>query len=178
MWVWALTLGLGAVDSRAHDYPVPSFDCANTTTPQELRICRSPQLSGLDGLHWHLAERAIRASADRERTRADVEGWINHVRNECQTDACLVSAYTARIAELERGTANLAPAAPPPPPLSPAPSVPAAAPRAAPAPPSTTQPARASPPPASPTEPEMPERTMWPWLLALALVVAALIARR
>jgi uncharacterized protein len=94
--------GMGVLVAQAQDYPTPSFDCANTTTAQELRICRSPQLSELDGRHGSLVERAIRASTDREKTRADMDAWIERARNPCQTDECLVDAYTSHIRELER----------------------------------------------------------------------------
>jgi hypothetical protein len=92
---------MAAAQAFAQDYPTPSFDCANIMTPQELRICRSQELSELDGRHGSLVERAIRASSDREQTRSEMEAWLERVRNPCQTDQCLVEAYTARIRELE-----------------------------------------------------------------------------
>jgi len=89
-------------DAFAQDYPTPSFDCANIMSPQELQICRSQELSELDGRHGSLVERAIRASSDRERTRAEMDAWLERVRNPCQTDSCLVEAYASHIRELER----------------------------------------------------------------------------
>ncbi|HEX7465813.1 MAG TPA: hypothetical protein VF309_04160, partial [Usitatibacter sp.] len=86
----------------AQDYPTPSFDCANVMSPQELRICRSQELSELDGRHGSLVERAIRASSNRDETRAEMDAWLERVRNPCQTDSCLVEAYTSHIRELER----------------------------------------------------------------------------
>ncbi|MGZ5046644.1 MAG: lysozyme inhibitor LprI family protein [Usitatibacter sp.] len=104
-------LAMGAIEAPAQDYPTPSFDCANTTTQQELRICRSPELSELDGRHAALVERAIRASPDREKTRAEMDAWLERVRNPCQSDACLTEAYASHIRELER---TVPPPAPPP----------------------------------------------------------------
>jgi uncharacterized protein len=86
----------------AQDYPTPSFDCANVMSPQELQICRSQELSDLDGRHGSLVERAIRASSNRDETRAEMDAWIERVRNPCQTDSCLVEAYASHIRELER----------------------------------------------------------------------------
>jgi uncharacterized protein len=94
-------VAMGVTRAFAQDYPTPSFDCANIMTPQELQICRSPELAELDGHHGSLVERAIRASADREQTRADMDAWLERVRNPCQTHQCLMDAYTAHIRELE-----------------------------------------------------------------------------
>jgi hypothetical protein len=174
----ALTLWAGLADARAQNYPAPGFDCANASTPQELRICRSPQLSALDGRHWYLADRAIRGSADRDATRSEVEGWINRVRNECPTDACLVDAYTARIAQLEGSVAQLAPEKPPPQPrmLSTSPASPAAADP----PPAVTGPAPAPAPAAKPAPiPEAsPGVPMWAWLVLAAVIVAGFVMGR
>lgn len=114
----AALAALSTTAALAQGYPVPSFDCANTTTAQELRICRSPQLSELDGRHGALAERAVRAAPDRDKAVAEMDAWLERVRNPCQTDACLVDAYSAHIAELERTV--------PPPPPAPAFTMPAA----------------------------------------------------
>jgi uncharacterized protein len=89
-------------DAFAQDYPTPSFDCANVMSPQELQICRSQELSELDGRHGSLVERAIRTSPNRDETRAEMDAWLERVRNPCQTDSCLVDAYTSHIRELER----------------------------------------------------------------------------
>lgn len=188
--VSGLTLALAAADSPGQGYPSPGFDCANATSPQELRICRSPRISEMDGLHWHLAERAIKGSGDPERTRADVEGWIAKVRNACETDACMVAAYEARNAELERAVAKLAPPPPlpaprpiasPPPPLE-KPKPPEAIPT-----PVTPLATATTAPPAAPAKPvaaapprneEKEDAPLWPWFAAGALIVAALIAKR
>jgi hypothetical protein len=49
-------VAMGAAGAFAQDYPTPSFDCANIMTPQELRICRSQELSELDGRHGSLVD--------------------------------------------------------------------------------------------------------------------------
>jgi hypothetical protein len=187
----AVGLVLGAGGLRAQQYPVPSFDCANVTMPLELQICRSSELSELDGLHGYLAARAIQASSRREEARSDVEAWLDHVRNECQTDKCLADAYTARIAELERKVAQLAPVAPPrilaPPPW---PAAPAAQPVMPMAPPVVSvKPEVAPPVPAAkgpPPEPQSEDEEdddddSRPWYLvagaigALAVAIAAVM---
>ena len=170
-----LGIGLAAAYAHAQNYPTPAFDCANISTPQELRICRSQELSELDGLHWHLADRVIKASADRERTRSEVEEWVSRVRDACENDACLLDRYRARNAELGRIVATLPPPAPPPtivapaavraPSVSTAKSPPIAS--AAPAPiPSAPQPARE----------ENDDAGIPPWILAAALIAAAIAA--
>jgi uncharacterized protein len=181
----ALTLWAGLADARAQDYPAPGFDCANASSPQELRICRSPQLSGLDGRHWYLAERAIRGAEDRDKARSGVERWINEVRNACQDDKCLEDAYVARIGELERNVATLAPEKPPPQPRM-VPTTPSA-----PAVPSTSTaavpvaPAPAAPPPAparASTAPPEPDAGIaipyWIWALAFVVGWVALKGRK
>jgi uncharacterized protein len=94
-------VAMGTARAFAQDYPTPSFDCANTMSPQELRICRSQELSELDGRNGWLAARAIRSAADREATQAEMDAWLERVRNPCQTDQCLVEAYASHIRELE-----------------------------------------------------------------------------
>jgi uncharacterized protein len=93
---------MGVAGAFAQDYPTPSFDCANIMTPQELRICRSQELSELDGRHGALVERYVRTAPDRERAVGEMDAWLERVRNPCQTDQCLADAYAAHIRELER----------------------------------------------------------------------------
>jgi uncharacterized protein len=93
---------MGAAGAFAQDYPTPSFNCANVMTPQELRICRSQELSELDGRHGSLVERYVRAAANREQAVGEMDAWLEKVRNPCQTDQCLVDVYGAHIRELER----------------------------------------------------------------------------
>ena len=164
---------LAAAGAGAQGFATPGFDCANISTPQELRICRSPELSELDGRHWYLAERVVRASPDRERTRADVDGWIEHVRNACSTDGCLAAAYGARVAQLEREVAKLAP--PPAPAAVPDPVQPTVvAPKPAPAPASAKAAAVARPAPSSVPAPEE-KPALWPWLAAALLAVVVIV---
>ena len=135
----AALAALSTTAALAQGYPVPSFDCANTTTAQELRICRSPQLSELDGRHGALVERVVRAAPDRGKAVAEMDAWLERVRNPCQTDPCLVDAYTAHIAELERTV--------PPPPPAPAFTMPVAkAPKGGAAPGVTVAPESTAPP--------------------------------
>jgi uncharacterized protein len=132
-------LAIAASGATAQGYPTPSFDCANTTTAQELRICRSPELSELDGRHGALVERAVRAAPDRDKAVAEMDAWLQRVRDPCQTDQCLVDAYTAHIAEIERTV-------PPPKPL-PAFTMPAFdSPVAKASPPTAPESVKASPP--------------------------------
>src|SRR5260221_9505108 len=95
-------VAMGAAGAYAQDYPTPSFDCANIVTPQELRICRSQELSELDGRHGALVERYVRTAPDRGEAVGEMDAWLERVRNPCQTDQCLAEAYAAHIRELER----------------------------------------------------------------------------
>ncbi|HEY2630381.1 MAG TPA: hypothetical protein VGI57_14720 [Usitatibacter sp.] len=152
----ALLLACGAFAAHAQDYPVPSFDCANTTTEQELHICRTPRLAELDGKFGYLQELAVRTSKNREQAVNDGDLWRANSRNPCQDDKCLETAYTARIAELERIVASQPPIKalpgwvvagnPFPKPAEAAPSLP------------LPPPMEASPSPAQPSKPAQPER--------------------
>jgi uncharacterized protein len=108
----ALLLVAGALAAHAQDYPVPSFDCANITSEQELHICRTPRLAELDGKFGYLQELAVRTAKNREQAVNDGDLWRANVRNPCQDDKCLETAYTARIAELERIVASQPPIKP------------------------------------------------------------------
>jgi len=107
----ALVLFLAGA-ARAQDYPVPSFDCANITTDQELHICRTPRLAELDGRFGYLQELAVRTAKNRGQAVNDGDLWRANVRNPCQDDKCLEDAYTARIAQLERIVASQPPIKP------------------------------------------------------------------
>ena len=130
----ALLLAVGALAAHAQDYPVPSFDCANITTEQEMHICRTPKLAELDGKFGYLQELAVRTAKNREQAVNDGDLWRAQSRNPCQDDKCLEDAYAARIAELERIVASQPPikplpgwaaaANPFPKPAQPAPSLP------------------------------------------------------
>ena len=136
----------------AQDYPTPSFDCANAETQVERRICRVQELSELDGKHGHLAALAIRGASDHERARSDVEAWLRNVRDECASDECLVKAYAARNAELERIVAKQPPPKPLPAWVGAAPETPKLpAPTQAIAPPSSIAPSPEPSPPAPST---------------------------
>jgi uncharacterized protein len=178
-----LTLACGGADSLAQGYPTPGFDCANATSAQELRICRSPLLGELDGRQWYLAERVIKGARDQEAARSAVESWINQVRNACETDKCLADAYTARNAQLERDVAALPPLRPPPMPAGlpvPAAPPPALESKAAIEPPPISAPIVVAPAPAAPPKPAArlapPEPvdspSPWPWLVAASLIAA------
>jgi uncharacterized protein len=108
----ALLLFLGVCAAHAQDYPVPSFDCANITSEQELHICRTPKLAELDGKFGYLQELAVRTAKNRDQAVSDGDLWRANVRNPCQDDACLETAYAARIAELERIVASQPPIKP------------------------------------------------------------------
>src|SRR5476651_1221916 len=166
-------VAMGAAGAFAQDYPTPSFDCANIMTPQELRICRSQELSELDGRHGSLVERAVRTSPNREGTRAEMDAWLERVRNPCQTDQCLVDAYTSHIRELER----IVPVVLPQPAFT-APmlrDIVSAVANAAPAPVKPAAP-RTGPPPEPVTTEDDDEDEAWPaYVIAIALAGLALV---
>jgi uncharacterized protein len=166
-------VAMGAMGAVAQDYPTPSFDCANIMTPQELQICRSQELSELDGRHGSLVERAVRTSPRREETRAEMDAWLERVRNPCQTDQCLVDAYTSHIRELER----FVPATLPQPAFT-APvkrDIAKAAAKATPAPVKPAAP-KSGPPPEPVTTEEDDDDEPWPaYVIAIVLAGLALV---
>jgi uncharacterized protein len=79
-----------------------SFDCKKAQTPVEKMICASPQLAELDehlGRYYPAARDVVQGAASC--LQSDQSQWLKSVRNVCQNDACLKTAYLSRLAELD-----------------------------------------------------------------------------
>ena len=98
-WTFALlAAGLLALSGQA---AAAGFDCAlPTLTATEHMICDTPALSTLDDQ----LSAAYKQSRTRDKAAATAQRqWMSDVRNKCTTTACLETAYSRRIAELEGG---------------------------------------------------------------------------
>jgi uncharacterized protein YecT (DUF1311 family) len=83
-----------------------SFDCAKASVAAEKLVCENPDVSRLDdrlarAYQWRLSEARVRGEARRDQAR-----WLSEVRNQCQTVACVRSAYLERLGEVESGAAS------------------------------------------------------------------------
>jgi len=79
-----------------------SFDCGKASTFIEKAICSENKLSALDeSLASAFKNILTNASKSDENTlRSQQKAWLVNVRNKCADSACLVQAYTQRLAEL------------------------------------------------------------------------------
>ena len=71
----------------------PSFDCSKASTNAENMVCSSRELSGLD---VQMAEAYKAASAIRD-IRSTQVSWRKGVRDICEDEACMISAYENRL---------------------------------------------------------------------------------
>jgi TPR repeat protein/uncharacterized protein len=84
-----------------------SFDCSKGSGIVEKLICRDPTLSQLDDRLSAAYSVAQAQSGNSPLLASEQRAWMAR-RNQCQTSACVSSAYTARTAELNGGS-NAAP---------------------------------------------------------------------
>lgn len=103
-------LALTAMSAIAAMTAVPaqaaSFDCTRAATAVEHMICGNPEISDLDSamakaytsFHDGLSDIVDDQFADL--VRQSQRDWL-HQRDECQTDACLITAYQDRLAALQ-----------------------------------------------------------------------------
>jgi len=101
-WNW----GVGYSDNKCETQPLrqfnASFNCNKATSRVEKLICASEHLSGLDrtlaevytSVGAHSGDRDFSAVLARQRE------WLRTTRNACSDAACLDTAYTKRIKEL------------------------------------------------------------------------------
>lgn len=75
----------------------PSFDCAQASTSAENMICASQVLSGLD---VRMAE-AYKAASGIKDIRSTQVSWRKGVRDACEDESCMVSAYENRLQVLD-----------------------------------------------------------------------------
>ncbi len=85
-----------------------SFDCAKATTLVEKAICGDPQLSARDDALMTAYQHALVEASDANRLKAEQRAWLKNVRNKCQDETCLYSAYDQRIAALGGKSGSMA----------------------------------------------------------------------
>lgn len=89
--------------ANADDNPfAPSFDCAKASSSQERLICGDRELSKLDVQMAAAYADARQKSTDADALKADQKQWLKNTQRTCSDKACLVAAYTARMAELDK----------------------------------------------------------------------------
>jgi uncharacterized protein len=97
--VFGFTLFLATPASAA------SFDCSRARAAEEVTICNSPSLSGLDsemGAYWHVYSRAPMAMSGNIDRAERAQAFLMR-RHACGRNvACLTALYGSRIAELRR----------------------------------------------------------------------------
>ena len=81
----------------------PSFDCAKHSGPDEMAICRSGRLSGLDR-ELNAAFVTLRSRLDPSsqlRLRDEQRLWLRQRATCRDNESCLISVYETRITELQ-----------------------------------------------------------------------------
>lgn len=90
-----------------------SFDCKKATTPVELLVCSSPDLSQLDdqlSVDYRRARQAAASDAVRASLLQGQRDWVKQRNTICHDAQCLMLTYQQRIRDLTPGTSQ-APAA-------------------------------------------------------------------
>ncbi|WP_309869225.1 lysozyme inhibitor LprI family protein [Luteibacter sp. 1214] len=93
-WTVALSLLFFAVPASA-----AGFDCAKASSQAEHLVCSSPDLSALDSKMSEAYKDAFNAAEETSKPRLLIEQrhWIRYVRDVCETNDCLDSAYKRRV---------------------------------------------------------------------------------
>jgi uncharacterized protein len=78
-----------------------SFDCGQSRSVYERRICADPHLSRLDETLARAYELALAGSNDPTRERKAQARWLIEVRDRCESVPCLQAAYEARLSRLQ-----------------------------------------------------------------------------
>lgn len=76
------------------------FDCNKAETQVEKMICSNSSISDLDNKLNHLYE-SSKSSPNKKEIIAKIREWLKSERNQCQTEACLRSAYDDFLPKLE-----------------------------------------------------------------------------
>ena len=79
-----------------------SFDCARAAGNAEHLICSDRQLAALDLNMADLYRRGLMAVVDTNEFAGEQKTWLATQRDVCGDKACLVTAYDARLKELQR----------------------------------------------------------------------------
>lgn len=101
-WLFSLLLACTAsnADNAKHS---ASFDCAKASTNVEKMICSQKSMQDLDGKmakEYHAAMGRLDTKAEKQQLLAEQRAWLKK-RNTCTDDACLLTAYSFRIPDLE-----------------------------------------------------------------------------
>lgn len=80
----------------------PSFDCTKASSSQERMICGDRELSKLDVQMAGAYADARQKSTDANALKTEQKQWLKNTQRSCSDKACLVGAYTSRIAELDK----------------------------------------------------------------------------
>jgi uncharacterized protein len=93
-WIVAGALGLCSTSGFT-----AGFDCASAKTSAEGRICANHELSHLDGELAETYRTALRTAEGPSKAdlKREQRHWITFVRDVCDSDACLTTAYVERI---------------------------------------------------------------------------------
>lgn len=90
---FAITFSLAAVDANA-------IDCGKARSSTEAAICRDPTLNALDDELNRIYRVALSNADDPDRLIDQQRRWLDTVRDRCQDNGCLTSAYVNRLREL------------------------------------------------------------------------------
>ena len=83
-----------------------SFDCVKSATKVEKLICNHPDLSKLDDELDDVYHQLSAKYADKNQLEASQRHWLKTVRNPCESEQCIASAYQERIHVLKQRLAN------------------------------------------------------------------------
>lgn len=83
-----------------------SFNCSKAKTWTETTLCSNPELSQLDELLAASYQRAISSNSNKTKLKEQQKQWLSTIRDACGDIACLKTAYTTRISELNEKVAN------------------------------------------------------------------------
>jgi uncharacterized protein len=79
-----------------------SFDCGKAGTLVEQTVCTNKQLSDLDSSVGAAYKNALKNASNQNDIKNRQRDWLQLERNNCRDIACLKSAYTSRLAELNK----------------------------------------------------------------------------
>jgi uncharacterized protein len=78
-----------------------SFDCDIAATKMEQMICSDAELSRADEELAAAYARALKTASDPEAVKKQQREWLDDTENHCDSVACLKSAYSRRVKELD-----------------------------------------------------------------------------
>jgi len=81
-----------------------TFDCDKASTFAEKAICSDSRLTAMDDELGRLYKAALASAPDKTALKSEQKAWLA-ARDSCQDDACIMKAYSDRIASL-KGAGN------------------------------------------------------------------------